>query len=59
MDAAYAECGKFDDAIALATKVRELARTSDQQEVVQAAEQRLAAYRLRQPYRQPPSNAPN
>jgi protein O-mannosyl-transferase len=53
LDAAYAEVGRFDDAVATATKARELALASGQQEIAQQAEARLAVYRARKPYRVP------
>jgi tetratricopeptide (TPR) repeat protein len=53
LDAAYAEVGRFDDAVATATKTRELALASGQQEIAQQAASRLALYRARKPYRMP------
>ena len=60
LDAAYAEVGRFDDAIAAATKARELALAARQQDIAQAAEARLALYRAQKPYRSPvlPGAAP-
>jgi len=58
LDAAYAECGRFDDALATATKTHDLAILARQQNVAQAAIERSALYRDRRPYRSPagPSN---
>jgi protein O-mannosyl-transferase len=53
LDAAYAEAGRFDDAVATATKARELALAAGQPELAQAAEARLVLYRARKPYRSP------
>jgi Flp pilus assembly protein TadD len=52
LDAAYAEAGKFEDAIRTAEKAREMAKAAGEGEIVAAADQRLAAYRKGQPYRQ-------
>lgn len=52
LDAAYAETGRFDEAIATAIKARELALAARQPEIAQAAEQRLALYRSHKPWRQ-------
>src|SRR5207253_1400031 len=49
LDAAYAEQGKFDDAIAAAEKAQKLAREAGQGEIVAAAEHRLALYRKQEP----------
>jgi protein O-mannosyl-transferase len=57
LDAAYAEVGRFDDAVATATKARELALAAGQQDIAQAAEARLALYRERKPFRPPVSPA--
>ncbi len=58
LDAAYAETGRFDEAIATAAKARELALAARQPDIAQAAEQRLAQYRQQKPWRQqpPPAN---
>jgi tetratricopeptide (TPR) repeat protein len=53
LDAAYAESGRFDEALVTATKARELALAAGQQPIAQAAEERLALYRERKPYRSP------
>ena len=52
LDAAYAEAGRFDEAINTAEKVQRLATAANQKDLVQAAEQRLALYRKRQPFHQ-------
>jgi len=54
LDAAYAEAGRYADAIAAATRARELAATVGQTQVVQAAEQRLQLYHDQKPYRSGP-----
>jgi tetratricopeptide (TPR) repeat protein len=56
LDAAYANADRFEDAIKTATKTHELALAAKQQEIAQAAEQRLALYRASKPYR---SGAPD
>ena len=53
LDAAYAEAGRFAEAMATAAKVRELALAAGQPEIAQRAEERLALYRAGKPYRQP------
>ena len=53
LDAAYAEVGRFDDAVATATKVRELALAAGQPGLAQAAEARMVFYQARKPYRSP------
>jgi len=57
LDAAYAEAGRFDDAIKTATKARELALASGQKEIAARAEQRLQFYRNHKPWRNPPEPA--
>jgi len=52
LDAAYAETGRFEDAIKTAEKVRELAATAGKNDVAMAAEERLTLYREKKPYRQ-------
>ena len=54
LDAAYAEVGRFAEAIVTAAKVRELALAAGQPEIAQRAEERLALYRANKPYRPPP-----
>ncbi|HVM50145.1 MAG TPA: tetratricopeptide repeat protein [Candidatus Acidoferrum sp.] len=58
LDAAYAEVGRFDDAVATATKARDLALAAGQKELAGAAEARLALYQQRKPFRQPVVTAP-
>jgi hypothetical protein len=60
LDAAYAEAGRFAEAVATAAKVREMALAAGQSEIAQRAEERLALYRAGKPYRSPapPSSAP-
>jgi tetratricopeptide (TPR) repeat protein len=50
--AAYAEAGRFDDAVATAQKARELALTNGQKDVADANERLLELYKSRQPYHQ-------
>ena len=52
LDAAYAEAGRFPDAVKAAEKSRDLALTAGEKHIAQAAEERLILYRKRQPYRQ-------
>ena len=52
LDAAYAEAGRFEEAVNTAEKVRKLAQAANQPELAKAAEQRLALYRKAQPFRQ-------
>jgi tetratricopeptide (TPR) repeat protein len=54
LDAAYAEAGRFSDAIAAAEQTIKLARASGQPDLAAAAEQRLALYRQGKPYQQGP-----
>jgi tetratricopeptide (TPR) repeat protein len=54
LDAAYAEAGRFSDAIAAAEQTIKLARARAQPELAAAAEQRLALYRQGKPYQQGP-----
>jgi len=48
--AAYAEAGRFDDAIAAAQKACSLASQSGDQELLQKNQQLLALYLKHQPY---------
>jgi tetratricopeptide (TPR) repeat protein len=50
--AAYAEAGKFDQAVAMAGKARELALASGQTELAEQNRQRIALFTARQPYRE-------
>ena len=59
LDAAYAEAGRFAEAVVTAAKVREMALAAGQPEIAQRAEGRLALYRAGKPYRSPaPSSSP-
>jgi Flp pilus assembly protein TadD len=49
---AYAEAGRFDDAVATARQACDLASASDQSALRQKDEQLLALFRARQPYRE-------
>jgi protein O-mannosyl-transferase len=51
--AAYAEAGRFNDAIATAEKARDLARKGGQEQVAKRNEQLLELYRAGQPYHEP------
>jgi tetratricopeptide (TPR) repeat protein len=50
LDAAYAEAGRFDEAIKTAEKVRQLALAGRQQSLADAAAKRLELYRAHQAY---------
>ncbi len=60
LDAAYAEAGRFEDAVATATRARDLALAAGQADIAQGAEVRLALYHARKPYRSTlsPSTSP-
>ena len=51
LDAAYAEAGRFEEALATVTKTRELALAAGQPDIAKAAEERLVLYREHKPYR--------
>jgi Flp pilus assembly protein TadD len=51
--AAYAEAGRFNDAIATAEKARDLARKAGLEKVAERNEQLLELYRAGQPYHEP------
>jgi hypothetical protein len=51
LDAAYAEAGRFDDAIQTASKARDLALAAGNKSLADEAEGRLALYAHKQPYR--------
>ena len=51
--AAYAEAGRFNDAIATAEKTRDLARKAGLEKVAERNEQLLELYRAGQPYHEP------
>ncbi len=55
--AAYAEAGRFDDAIAAAQKACVLASQSGNKELLQENQSLLGLYQQHQPYHQPPANA--
>ena len=59
LDAAYAEAGRFVDAMATATKARDLALAAGQPDIAQRAEERLALYRAGKPYRTPAPPKPS
>jgi tetratricopeptide (TPR) repeat protein len=52
LDAAYAEAGRFTEALTTAEQARKLALDSGDQSLAAAAAERLALYRAGQPYRQ-------
>ena len=52
--AAYAESGRFDEAVATAQKARDLALASNQKELADRNRELLELYRSRQPYYEPP-----
>jgi len=51
LDAAYAEAGRFADALATADKTRALALAAGQPAIARQAEERMALYRAGKPYR--------
>jgi protein O-mannosyl-transferase len=51
LDAALAEAGRFEEAIASAKKARELALTAGQKDLAAAAEERREFYNRKQPFR--------
>jgi Flp pilus assembly protein TadD len=53
LDMAYAETGRFEDAIKTAQQVQELATAAGQPEAAATAAQRLALYRAGKPYHGP------
>jgi len=52
LDAAYAEAGRFEEAVEAAKKAQELALAAGQADLARAAGERLAAYAGHKPYRQ-------
>ncbi len=52
LDAAYAEAGRFPDAVHTAEKTRDLALAAGRQDLAEAATARLALYRRQQPFHQ-------
>ena len=55
--AAYAEAGRFDEAIATAQRARDLALTAGQKELADQNQQLLELYWTRQPYHELPGKA--
>lgn len=51
LDVAYAAAGRFGDAIAAASKAKELAEAAGQTNAAQAAEARIQSYRQQKPFR--------
>jgi tetratricopeptide (TPR) repeat protein len=51
--AAYAEAGKFDDAVRTAGRARELAQQAGRNDLAERISQRLNLYERGQPYREP------
>jgi len=51
--AAYAEVGRFDEAVVAAKRALELARRADDDDVAAMIESRLDLYQRRQPYHEP------
>ena len=56
LDVAFAEAGRFAEAIAAAEKVRDLASVAGEKDAAQAAEARLVLYRKQQAYHQSTAN---
>lgn len=54
LDAAYAEAGRFTDALAMAAQTRELALTAGQPDIARQAEERMVFYRAGKPWRTAP-----
>ena len=54
LDAAYAEAGRFDEALKAAARARELAQAAGQADIARQAEERMALYQRGQPYHMPP-----
>jgi tetratricopeptide (TPR) repeat protein len=50
---AYAEAGRFEEAVAMARKARELALAAGQHELAEKDEKLIALFTARQPYREP------
>jgi len=55
--AAYAEAGRFDDAIKTAERARDKARSAHEDLIARRNDQLLDLYRLRKPYRERPDTA--
>jgi tetratricopeptide (TPR) repeat protein len=56
--AAYAEVGRFDEAVATAERACTLARQAGEQQILERTSQLLEFYRRKQPYHQLPPQAP-
>ena len=54
LDAAYAEAGRFADALAAAAKACDLAQAAGQTDIARQAQERMALYRAGQPWRTKP-----
>lgn len=52
LGAAYAEAGRFEDAVKTTTQARDLARAAGQEELVRKNEELVELFTARQPYRQ-------
>jgi hypothetical protein len=52
LDAAYAEAGRFDDAIKIAQQVQQLATAKNRKDFADSAAQRIELYRAGKPFRQ-------
>ena len=52
LDAAFAELGRWDEALATAAKVKELAQANGLAQIAAAAESRMALYRSRKAFRE-------
>ena len=59
LDAAYAEAGRFAEALAAAAKARELALATGQTDIARQAEERIALYRAAKPYRAAAPSSPD
>jgi len=53
LGAAYAEAGRFDEAVAASEKARELALALGQKDLAEKNQQLIQLFRTRQPYREP------
>jgi hypothetical protein len=56
--AAYAEAGKFDQAVETARKALELAKSRQNPALVNDIQQHLDCFMARRPYREQPTTAP-
>ncbi len=57
--AAYAEAGRFQEAVTTAEQARDLALAAGQKEVAEKNQQLLERYQARQPYHEPAAPSPN